>query len=100
MDTKPVHTFEIAGAKGGLFKAKPSLGLHDTGISWQEGSAKKFVTFAQITQMKYSKYYGVVTITHSGNETKKINLTNVGMFETIFKDFARKKGLQLVLKAE
>ena len=106
MDAKPIHTFEIAGAKGGLksiFSGRPSLCLHESGISWPEGSLKKFIEFSKVTSMKYSKYYAVLTIAHTANgapETKKINLVNVSMFATIWQDFARKFNIEIALKAE
>lgn len=102
MDKKPLHSFEIAGAKGGLksiFSGKPMLGLHEDGLSWSEGSGRKFVAFSQITQLKVSKYYSILTIVHGG-ETKKITLLNIGMFQTIWTDFARRNNISLVLKAE
>jgi hypothetical protein len=109
MNTNPIHGFEIAGAKGGgimgLFGggAKPQLGIHDKGLSWPEGKEKIFVDFTQITDLKFSKYYSTVSITHKAMgspQTKKVTLANVGMFETIWTDFARRQNLTIKLKSE
>jgi hypothetical protein len=90
----------MSGKGGGFlgFGGKPQLSLCDTGISWMEGKEKKFVDFSQIKQLKFSKYYSTLSIIHS--ETKKVTLLNIGMFETIWTDFARKKSLQIRLTAE
>ncbi|MCL2197916.1 MAG: hypothetical protein FWB80_03230 [Defluviitaleaceae bacterium] len=97
----PLHTFELSGAKGGLmgmFGGKPTLGITDNGFVFTEGKDKKEISFSAVKELKFSKYYSVVTIVHS--EIKKFTLVNVGMFETIWSDFARKKGLTIKLKAE
>jgi hypothetical protein len=102
MDRKPVHNFEISGKGGGglmgMFAGKPMLDLFDDGFGWSEGKEKKFVPFSSVKQLKYSKYYSTLTISHM--EIKKLTLINIGMFETIWSDFARKKGLALKLQAE
>ena len=97
----PIHNFEISGAKGGLmgmFGGKPQLGLTDTSFVFNEGKDKKEIPYSAVKQLKFSKYYSVITIVHA--EIKKFTLVNVGMFETIWSDFARKKGLTLKLIAE
>ncbi|MCL1883985.1 MAG: hypothetical protein FWF81_09580 [Defluviitaleaceae bacterium] len=103
----PVHSFEISGKGGGglmgMFGGKPQLNLFDNGIGWTEGKEKVFVEFAKVTTLKFSKYYSVLSIAHSATgapQTKKMTLINIGMFETIWTDFARKKGLTLKLTAE
>lgn len=102
MEKKPVHNFEISGKSGGikgLFGAKPQLSLYDDGFSWQEGQATNYVEFSKVTKLKFSKYYSTLTITY-GTETKKLNLLNIGMFETIWSDFARRHNMQLKLLPE
>jgi len=106
MDANPIHSFEMQAAKSGLmaiFSGKSMLCLHDRGISWPEGSAKKFVEYTKISMMKYSKYYSTVSIIHTGfgaSETKKITVLNIMQFEKTWNDFAGKKGLSITLKAE
>jgi hypothetical protein len=106
MDSNPIHSFEISVKKVGLmgiFGGKPMMSLHEKGISWPEGSTKKFVEYTKISQLKYSKYYTTVSIIHTGfgsQETKKLTVLNIAGFETTWKDFAAKKGINIVLKAE
>jgi len=96
----PVHTFEISGKSGGLFGfgAKPMLSLFNDGIGWPEGKEKVFVPFTNVKQLKFSKYYSTLSIIHS--DTKKLTLTNIGMFETIWIDFSRRQNLSIRLTAE
>ncbi|MCL1863356.1 MAG: hypothetical protein FWF78_07310 [Defluviitaleaceae bacterium] len=97
----PIHSFELSGGKGGLmgmFGAKPMLGIADNGFVYNEGKDKKEIPFSAVKEVSYSKYYSVVTITHS--EIKKFTLVNVAVFEAIWSDFVRKKGLTIKTKAE
>ena len=106
MDANPVHSFEMQAKKAGLmgmFAGKSMLCLHDRGISWPEGSVKKFVEYPKISILKFSKYYSTVSITHTGfgaPETKKVTLLNIAQFEKTWNEFAKLKCIPIALKAE
>ncbi|MCL1844049.1 MAG: hypothetical protein FWF79_09565 [Defluviitaleaceae bacterium] len=103
MDAKPAHSFEIAGAKGGLmsmFSGKPMLELHNGGISWMEGKSKVFVEYSKIEKLQLNKYYSTLTIVHTGkgaSETKKVSLINAPIFETVWMDFSGRQNIGVKL---
>jgi hypothetical protein len=106
MDSNPIHSFEVSAKKVGfmgIFGEKPALCLHEKGMSWLEGSTKKFVEFSKISALRYSKYYTSVSIVHTGfgaQETKKLTVLNISEFERTWNDFSKKYNLDIVLKAE
>jgi len=72
--------------------------IYGDGVGWTEGKELKFVPFASIKQLKYSKYYSTVSVIHT--ETKRIALLNIQIFEAIWTDFARKNTFSFKLTAE